>query len=107
MTVVPEIDTPAHSLSITQRFPSYALKTGPEAVDQIDLSNREAVEFVKSIWQEALSGEDAAFRDAGIVNIGMDEYYGDGEQYRKYLQEIAELVQSEGRTVRLWGSLSR
>ena len=106
VTVVPEIDTPAHSLSITQRFPSYALKTGPEAVDQIDLSNREAVEFVKSIWQEALSGEDAAFRDAGIVNIGMDEYYGDGEQYRKYLQEIAELVQSEGRTVRLWGSLS-
>lgn len=106
VTVVPEIDTPAHSLSITQRFPSYALTARTESVDQIDLSNREAVELVKSIWREALTGEEAAFREAQIVNIGMDEYYGDGEQYREYLQEIAALVQDEGKTVRLWGSLS-
>ncbi len=106
VTVVPEIDTPAHSLAITQLFPEYALTARAESVDQIDLSNRDAVELVKKIWTEALSGDEAAFRDAEIVNIGMDEYYGDGEQYRKYLKEIAQLVQDEGRTVRLWGSLS-
>lgn len=106
VTVVPEIDTPAHSLSLTQLFPEYALTARPESVDQIDLSNREAVELVKTIWQEALSGDGAAFRNAKIVNIGMDEYYGDGEQYRQYLQEIASLVREEGKTVRLWGSLS-
>ncbi len=106
VTVVPEIDTPAHSLAITQLFPEYALTARAESVDQIDLSNRDAVELVKKIWMEALSGDEAAFRDAEIVNIGMDEYYGDGEQYRKYLKEIAQLVQDEGRTVRLWGSLS-
>lgn len=106
VTVVPEIDTPAHSLSITQLFPAYALTARPESVDQIDLGNREAVELVKKIWQEALCGSQAALREAEIVNIGMDEYYGDGEQYRGYLKEIAQLVQNEGKTVRLWGSLS-
>ena len=106
VTVVPEIDTPAHSLSITKLFPEYALTTRPESVDQIDLGNAEAVELVKSIWAEALAKEDGAFRHAQIVNIGMDEYYGDGEQYRVYLNEIAELVREEGRTVRVWGSLS-
>ncbi len=106
VTVVPEIDTPAHSLSITKLFPEYALTTRIESVDQIDLSKKEAVELVKTIWQEALVGEQAAFRNAEIVNIGMDEYYGDGEQYRVFLQEIAKLVLAEGKTVRLWGSLS-
>lgn len=106
VTVVPEIDTPAHSLALTKLFPEYALADRPESVDQIDLGNMEAVELVKSIWTEALAEEDGAFRHAQIVNIGMDEYYGDGEQYRMYLVKIAELVQGEGKTVRLWGSLS-
>ena len=106
VTVVPEIDTPAHSLSITKLFPEYALATRTESVDQIDLGNTEAVELARSIWREALEGDGAAFRNAEIVNIGMDEYYGDGEQYRIYLTEIADLVKAEGKTVRLWGSLS-
>lgn len=106
VTVVPEIDTPAHSLSVTKLFPEYALTARAESVDQIDLGNADAVALVKQIWQEALTGEQAAFRKAKIVNIGMDEYYGDGEQYRNYLNEIADLVSAEGKTVRLWGSLS-
>ena len=104
--VVPEIDTPAHSLALTKLFPEYALAARPESVDQIDLGSTEAVELVKSIWTEALAKENGAFRHAQIVNIGMDEYYGDGEQYRVYLTEIAKLVHEEGRTVRVWGSLS-
>lgn len=106
VTVVPEIDTPAHSLSVTKLFPEYALTARTESVDQIDLGNEKAVALVKEIWQEALVGEQAAFRDAEIVNIGMDEYYGDGEQYRRFLLEIADLAAAAGKTVRLWGSLS-
>ncbi|MCM1267208.1 MAG: family 20 glycosylhydrolase [Bacteroidales bacterium] len=105
VTVVPEIDTPAHSLAITGRYPEYALRTSAESADQIDLGNDEAVSLVESLWQEALDREKGAFRDAGIVNIGMDEYYGDGEQYRQYLVKISELVQRNGKTARLWGSL--
>ena len=106
ITVVPEIDTPAHSLSITKLYPEYALTTGNESVDQIDLGNENARTLVESIWQEALAEDDGAFRNAEIVNIGMDEYYGDGEQYRQFLNRINELVQGTGKTVRLWGSLS-
>lgn len=105
VTVVPEIDTPAHSLSITKLFPAYALTSRVESVDQIDLDNKDAKAFVKAIWRETLDSGDGAFRDAEIVGIGMDEYYGDGEQYRQFLVEINELVQAEGKTVRLWGSL--
>lgn len=106
VTVVPEIDTPAHSLSITKLYPEYALRTSNESVDQIDLGNEAAVAFVEKIWQEALAEGTGAFREAEIVNIGMDEYYGDGEQYRQYLMRINNLAQEAGKTVRLWGSFS-
>lgn len=106
VTVVPEIDTPAHSLSITKRYPEYALQTGSESVDQIDLGNGKAVALMEEIWREALDEENGAFREAKIVNIGMDEYYGDGEQYRQYLTRINRQAQEAGKTVRLWGSLS-
>ena len=106
VTVVPEIDTPAHSLSITKLYPEYALRTSNESVDQIDLGNDNAVAFVEQIWQEALDVKNGAFREAEIVGIGMDEYYGDGEQYRQYLTRINDLAQEAGKTVRLWGSLS-
>lgn len=106
VTVVPEIDTPAHSLSITKRYPEYALQNSNESVDQIDLGNEKAVALAERLWKEALDEESGAFRQAEIVNIGMDEYYGDGEQYRQYLTRINDLVQESGKTVRLWGSLS-
>lgn len=106
VTVVPEIDTPAHSLSITKRYPDYALRTSGESVDQIDLGNGKAVALAEEIWREALDEESGAFREAKIVNIGMDEYYGDGEQYRQYLTRINKQAQEAGKTVRLWGSLS-
>ncbi|MDE6601713.1 MAG: family 20 glycosylhydrolase [Lachnospiraceae bacterium] len=104
--VVPEIDTPAHSLAITKLYPEYALRTSNESVDQIDLGNEQAVAFVEKIWREALAEDTGAFRDAEMVGIGMDEYYGDGEQYRQYLARINNLAQDSGKTVRLWGSLS-
>lgn len=106
VTVVPEIDTPAHSLAITKLYPEYALRSPNESVDQIDLGNEEAVALAEGLWREALDEEKGAFREAQTVNIGMDEYYGDGEQYRQYLVRMNDLVQETGRTVRLWGSLS-
>ena len=106
VTVVPEIDTPAHSLSITKRYPAYALRTSNESVDQIDLGNEKATALVEELWRETLDEEIGAFREAEVVGIGMDEYYGDGEQYRQYLVRINNLAQETGKTVRLWGSLS-
>ena len=106
VNVVPEIDTPAHSLAITSLYPEYALRTSNESVDQIDLGNEEAVALAEELWREALAEDTGAFRKARIVNIGMDEYYGDGEEYRQFLNRINHLVQGAGKTVRMWGSLS-
>ena len=106
VNVVPEIDTPAHSLSITKLYPSYALNNSPESADQINLGNADAVALINEIWQETFSEDSGAFQGARIVNIGMDEYYGDGEQYRKYASQMADMVHSKEKTVRMWGSLS-
>ncbi len=127
VSIVPEIDTPAHSLSFTKLFPEYALTVRNEAVDQIDLSNPEAIEIIQDIWQEVLGGKEqkaskeeeqalngqdaakqAAFAGADTVNIGMDEYYGDGETYRQYMQEMIAYIKEldKDKTIRLWGSLS-
>lgn len=104
--VVPEIDTPAHSLSITKLYPQYALGENPLWADQLNLDSEDVRGLVRNLWQEELHAQTGAFRNAETVNIGMDEYYGDGRVYRRYLNEIRELVQTEGRQVRLWGSLS-
>lgn len=107
VNVTPEIDTPAHSLAITKKYPAYALQGNAEAVDQLDLGNPAAVALVEEIWREALFGGEAPFLDAETVNIGMDEYYGDGEQYRQFLLRIRNLARDAGKKVRIWGSLGR
>lgn len=105
--VIPEIDTPAHSLSITRVFPEYALADEPDNVDHLDLSKKGTLELVQTIWKEYLEGEDPVFPEEGVVHIGLDEYYGSGEDLRKFANEMIAMVQESGRSVRLWGSLSR
>lgn len=106
--VVPEIDTPAHSLSITKLFPELGLKKDPEAADQLDLSKPETTALAKQLWAEYLTGEDAAFAEAKAVHIGMDEYFGDAEDYLTYMEELSGYVQelAPDKKVRMWGSLS-
>ncbi len=115
--IVPEIDTPAHSLAITKLFPEYAVTRSTESVDQIEVDNEEAVQLVKDIWTEVLvGGQDeeergsgsAAFQGASVVNIGMDEYYGAGEACRRYMNELIGHIRdvSDVETIRLWGSLT-
>lgn len=129
--VVPEIDTPAHSLAITKIFPELGLSRNPESVDQLDLSNPRAVELGKALWSEYLSGstvaeggtdaaadaeeaendrtaDDAVFAGCKAVHIGMDEYFGDEEDYISYLMAIADHVAALApeKEIRIWGSLS-
>lgn len=112
VSVVPEIDTPAHSLALTRRFPALGLSGDPESVDQLDLSKPEAAALGKRLWGEFLTGngtETAAFAGCEAVHIGMDEYYGDGDAYLSYLNELAAYIGqlAPDKTIRFWGSLSR
>lgn len=104
--VVPEIDTPAHSLAITKVFPETALADEPENVDQLDLSKTDTISLMEGLWKEYLDGAEPVFAEGGTVHIGMDEYFGNAQDYKAYMQRLISLVTESGRSVRMWGSLS-
>lgn len=110
--VVPEIDTPAHSLAITKVFPKLGLSGNPESVDQLNLSNPKAVQLGKDLWSEYLEEngqKGAVFGACRAVHIGMDEYFGDEKEYLSYLIEIAGHVSALApeKKIRIWASLSK
>lgn len=111
--IVPEIDTPAHSLAITKVYPELGMDGDPEAVDMLDLSKEEARQIGKEIWSEYLSeetgsGQQAVFADCQALHLGMDEYYGDVKDYLAYLQELSDYVggMAPEKDLRIWGSLT-
>lgn len=109
--VVPEIDTPAHSLALTKVFPHLGLLGDPEGADQLDLAKEETVALGKAIWSEYLTddGNGAVFGSCSSLHLGMDEYFGNEKDYISYLTELAgyvkELAPDKG--LRIWGSLSK
>ena len=76
-------------------------------MDQLDLGKKGTVDLVQKLWKEYLEGEDPVFEAGGLVHIGMDEYFADGEDYRSFANDMISMIQESGRTVRMWGSLSR
>lgn len=110
--VVPEFDTPAHSLAFTKVRPDLRLGKNDtpsnRVSEHLDVNKPESLEFVKSVWNEYLDGENPVFDQDTIINVGTDEYAATyKEAFRKYTDDMLEFAQDEkGRTVRLWGSLS-
>ena len=104
--IVPEIDTPAHSLSLTKVFPELGMSSDPEAADMLDLSKAKARQIGKDIWSEYLTED--IFADCKALHLGMDEYYGDAGDYLAYLQELSSHVQelAPEKELRIWGSLT-
>lgn len=104
--IVPEIDTPAHSLSLTKVFPELGMSGNPEAADMLDLSKEKARQLGKDIWSEYLTEE--VFADCKALHLGMDEYYGDTGDYLAYLEELSAYVQelAPEKELRIWGSLT-
>ena len=109
--IVPEFDTPAHSLALTKVRPDLAMKDTSVARhwDHLDLDTMydESLAFTQSIFNEYMTGDDPVFDQDTIVNVGTDEYDGKyAENFRKYTDDMLGFIQDTGRTVRLWGSLS-
>ena len=61
VTIVPEIDTPAHSLAFIRVFPELGVKRITDMADTLDLSSEDAKTFAKDLWSEYLTGEDSLF----------------------------------------------
>lgn len=104
ISVVPEIDTPAHSLALTKVFPDLGITKDPEAADMLDLSKKEARQLGKDIWSEAVP----AFENCQVLHLGMDEYFGNTEDFLLYQEELTNHLSSiaPDKKLRVWGSLT-
>lgn len=108
--IVPEFDTPAHSLPFTKVRPDLIFAETLKGVDHLNLHEKynESLTFVQSVWDEYLEGANPVFDSETIVNIGTDEYDGTyREEFRQYTDDMLEFIQDKGNTVRLWGSLTQ
>lgn len=104
MKVIPEIDTPAHSLAFTKAFPDLALHYESAALQYLDVTKEGSLSLAKEIWTEQMG---KAFAGCDTVHIGGDEYYGDAQGYVDYENGLISFLGQQGKTVRLWGSLRK
>ncbi|MER6948251.1 discoidin domain-containing protein [Nonomuraea sp. NPDC000554] len=99
VTIIPEIDAPAHSLAFIRFRPSLGLHNGES--DHLDLSKPETTAFMKSVFDEFVPW----FRSPD-VHFGADEYTVDKPRYKVYFNEMAAHIRALGKQPRAWGSLS-
>ncbi len=122
--LIPEFDTPSHSnayIRYAQENPDNISWLGPlqsnndpqQLALDVDSSNtteaekaRTARKFMETLYADYLGGDDPVFT-GDTVNIGVDEYWdkSNPEAFRKYIVFLDELMQSYGKTTRMWGAL--
>ena len=97
ITVMPEIESPGHCLSVTKWKPELAL----ESKDLLNISHPETIPLMKSIWAEFLP-----WFHTKEVHIGADEYDADfADDYVRFVNEMSQYVQqTSGKSVRIWGT---
>ncbi len=99
--VVTEIDTPAHSRAICKAFPEISLADGRH----LDVEKPETLEFMKSLFDEFLDGDDPVFQGSKF-NFGTDEYdKAYSEQMRAYIDALTTYINAKGLESRCWASI--
>lgn len=98
VTIVPEIDTPGHSLVISQWRPQLMLNGTP---DSLNLSYPETIPTIQSIWSQFLPWFSSA-----EVSIGADEYLSSlANQYISFVNEMSSYIRGiSGKSIRAWGT---
>ena len=110
VNIVPEIDTPAHSLALTKVLPELRLGTSGRQNDHLNLigeSYNASLTFVQKIFSEYLDGSDPVFDAQTTVHIGADEYNASSQAYRMFVNDMLEYVEGTGRKARVWGSFTQ
>ncbi|MFB6455191.1 family 20 glycosylhydrolase [Chitinophaga sp. Hz27] len=103
VTIIPEIDVPAHSLAFSKAKP----EVGSNKYGR-DHLNLEPVswEMIDNVFKEYLEGPNPVFKGAE-VHIGTDEYSKDeSEKFRAFTDHLIKFVEAYGKKVRMWGSLT-
>lgn len=109
VNIIPEIDTPAHSLALTKVRPDLRHGTSGRQNDHLDIAKQydECFKFVRGIFDEYVKGGDAAvFAGADTIHVGADEYTADGNAYRTFVNDMFKYSEDNGKKARVWGSLS-
>lgn len=105
VTIIPEIDVPAHSLAFTHYRPSIASKDYGN--DHLDLFNPETYHFLDSLFAEYLQGPDPVFAGE-YVHIGTDEYSNKDkkvvEKFRYFTDRYIRYIEQFGKKAVVWGS---
>ncbi|KIK58028.1 glycoside hydrolase family 20 protein [Collybiopsis luxurians FD-317 M1] len=98
VTIVPEIDTPAHSLVISKWKPELMIEGSP---DLLNISFPETIPSVKSIWDAILP-----WFTSSEVSIGADEYDESlANDYITFVNDMNEYITSTSRkAIRIWGT---
>jgi len=100
ITITPEIDSPGHAAALTSYRPDLA---SPKNAAFIDLRNPQTKVFMADLW-----GAFVPWFTGPRVAIGADEYdTTDGDAYRSYVNFLDAVLRQHGKSVRMWGSLSR
>lgn len=109
VNIVPEIDTPAHSLVLTKVRPDLRLGEYGRENDHLNLISKysESLSFVQSIFSEYMTEENPVFDEETIVHIGADEYHASSESYRRFVNDMLDYVEDTGRKARVWGSFTQ
>lgn len=105
VTVIPEIDVPAHSLAFTRAWPEFASKE--YGMDHFDLNQSDAiVAKLKPLFAEYLTGDDPVFAGP-YVHVGTDEYNRkEAEKFRKFTDDMLRMVRGFGYKACAWGALT-
>ncbi|EJD47203.1 glycoside hydrolase [Auricularia subglabra TFB-10046 SS5] len=98
VTLVPEIDTPGHSLVLTKWKPELAIPGQP---DNLNLSHPDTIPTIQSIWREFLP-----WFALSEVHIGADEYDRNfAGVYNEFINTMARFVKgTSGKGIRVWGT---
>lgn len=116
VNIIPEIDTPAHSLALTKVRPDLRTGTSGRQNDHLDLKNQyaESIGFVQDIFNEYLDANadgttaaDDVFADADVIHIGADEYGAAPNAFRRFNNDMFKYVEDHGKIARVWGSLTQ
>ncbi|SKA01665.1 hexosaminidase [Chitinophaga eiseniae] len=101
--IIPEIDVPAHSLAFTKVVPQTAsLSYGR---DHLNLDSA-SYDMIDKVFREYLQGPEPVFK-GDEVHIGTDEYAKkEAEKFRAFTDHYIRYVESFGKKVRMWGSLT-
>lgn len=105
VTVVPEIDVPAHSLAFTRVRPDFASRE--YGADHLDLDKTdEIIAWLKPIFAEYMTGPDPVFAGP-YVHVGTDEYNKkEAEKFRRFTDLMLKMVAEFGYKPCAWGALT-